>query len=432
MPIPRWAERARLTPDAPAIVTRETTWTCADVASAIAARAASLRGDRPLTLDGGVSIETTLDLLAAIEARIPVVMNHPRWTQAEREAVRARLAGSHPPHTVLAVLATSGTTGIPKLAVLSRRAFAAAANASALHLGASAEDRWLLAMPLAHVGGLGVVVRSLVQCTPLVLHDGDPSGWIPLARSARVTHVSLVPTLLARLLDRGEALPPSVRVLLVGGAACPESVLARALGAGLPVRPTYGLTETCGQVATATGDPRALVPLPGVDVRVEGGTIRVRSASAMDGWVDEAATPFDADGFYDTGDLGELDARGRLHVHARRTDLVVSGGENVYPREVEEALERIPGIRAACVFGVPDPEWGQRVAAAIVTEPSAPSDDAIIARARVTLAGFKLPRLLARLDTLAIAESGKLDRRRTAARALTHLRSAGRKEEGGR
>jgi O-succinylbenzoic acid--CoA ligase len=275
-------------------------------------------------------------------------------------------------------------------------------------------------MPLAHVGGLGVVVRSLVQRTPLVLHEGPGDGG-SLAAEAGVTHVSMVPTTLARMLDRGEVLPPSVRVVLLGGAACSEALLARAVAAGVPIHPTYGLTETCGQVATATRDPRALAPLPGVALRIENGTIRVRTPSAMDGWLD-AESPFDSDGFYDTGDLGELEG-GALRIHARRTDLVVSGGENVYPREVEDALERIEGVRAACVFGVPDPEWGQRVAAAIVTDERAPSDGVIRTRLRAELAAFKLPRLVARLDALETNGTGKIDRARTAARSIPLLRA---------
>lgn len=444
MSIPSWAERAAETPAAPALITVSRTWSCVEIAAAIEERVERLRDAPLVALTGAASTEHVLDLFAAIDARVPALMLHPRWTAHEADAIIARARPSlvieagqvvrTETHAVprvltgtLAIVATSGTTGTPKLAVLSRRAFETSAWASASHLGASGGDRWLLAMPLSHVGGLGVALRSLVYRTPLVLHEASGSTWLSLARSAQVTHVSLVPTALARLLDRGEPLSRSVRVILLGGAACPASLLERAIAASMPIHPTYGLTETCGQVATAPRpivhpeDALAVPLLPGVEVHVENGTIRVRSASAMDGWLD-AESPYDTDGFYDTGDLGELDG-GRIRIHARRSDLVVSGGENVYPREVEDVLERIHGVTAACVFGVPDIVWGQRVAVAMVTRGDAPSDDEILVRARRELAGFKVPRLIARLDALELGASGKIDRARTAARSIPYLRA---------
>jgi O-succinylbenzoic acid--CoA ligase len=448
MSIPRWSERAVLAPDAPALVTALRTWSNREVGREVQARAARIAHLPLVALVGATTVAHVLDVYAAIEARVPFVVLHPRWTERETAAIldRAQPAavldggalGARDARTpsrsldgLLAVVATSGTTGVPKLAMLSRTAFAASAEASAAHLGAGPTDRWLLSMPLAHVGGLGVVIRSLVYGTPLVVHEGalDALAWLTLAHNARVTHVSLVPTGLARVLEHGKhALPRSLRAILLGGAACPRSILERAIDARLPVHPTYGLTETCGQVATTRtpiADPDeafALEPLPGVALRVVDGILRVRSPASMRGWLD-APDPFDTDGYYDTGDLGELDPRGRLRIHARRTDLIVSGGENVYPREVEDALERVDGVRAACVFGVPDVVWGQRVAVALVTDATAPSDDEILARARAELAGFKLPRLVARLDALSVGETGKIDRARTAARALPLLRA---------
>jgi len=435
VPIPRWSDGD---PTAPGLITHTRTWRRGEIAEAVRARLDAWRRPPLVAIVGAATPEHLLDLLAAIDGGVPALMLHPRWTERETDAMLARAAPTlviegglvtrelrsarDSLKGTLAIVPTSGTTGAPKLAVLSRRAFVASARASAFHLDTSTEDRWLLAMPLAHVGGLGVVVRSLVGRTPIVLHQGggNPMSWLALARTAEVTHVSLVPTSLARLLDGDEPIPRSIRVMLVGGAACPKSVLERAITRDYPVRPTYGLTETCGQVATATHDPRALALLPGVQVRIEQGTIRVKSPAAMDGWLD-AESPFDEDGFYDTGDLGELHD-GCLSIHARRTDLVVTGGENVYPREVEDTLERIDGVRAACVFGVPDLVWGQRVAVAIVTDAGAPADDQILVRARAELASFKVPRLVARLDALELNASGKIDRARTAARSLPFLR----------
>jgi o-succinylbenzoate---CoA ligase len=287
-------------------------------------------------------------------------------------------------------------------------------------------------MPLAHVGGLGIVVRSLAYETPLVVMEGgfDAGRLLELAETTAVTHVSLVPTMLARVLDVLErrAWPRSIARVLLGGAACPESLLERALSAGLPIHPTYGLTETCGQVATrraltgSSAEGRSMDLLPGVEVRIVDGAVSVRTPAAFDGWLDEPRSPLDADGFYATGDLGELALR-RLVVHARRTDLIVTGGENVYPREIEDALERVPGVRAACVFAVPDVRWGQRVAAAIVAEPDL-EDAAILRHLASELASFKTPRLFARLSALPLGPTGKLDRRATASLALPQLQAA--------
>src|SRR5690606_8955190 len=157
------------------------------------------------------------------------------------------------------------------------------------------------------------------------------------------------------------------------GAACSERVLARAVSRGLPLRTTYGLTEACSQVTTAIRDVRGPEdgsgePLPGVLLRIgESGSIQVRGPPLFDGYLG-MPSPFDAEGWFETGDLGRIDQAGRLHVLARRRDLIVTGGENVYPAEVESALERLPGVRAACVFGVCDETWGQRVVAAVVLD----------------------------------------------------------------
>lgn len=362
---------------------------------------------------------TVLSMLDALERRTPLVPLHPRWTDAEREGALARIAASpRLDRSHLAVLFTSGTSGTPKGALLSRRAFVLAAEASAARLGWRDDDRWLLAMPLAHVGGLSVLVRVLIARRTLVIaRPGafDPHAVLDTIERHRVTLLSLVPTQLAQLAATVRPVPSSVRAVLLGGAQCPPRVLARGASLGWPLHTTYGLTEMCAQVSTT----RAPVPsahegvgeaLDGVEIEIRRGRIHVRSRARMDGWLDPSLPdPFDADGFYDTGDLGEVDERGRLHVHVRRDDLVVSGGENVYPSEVEQALCALPGVREACVVGLPDETWGQRVAAAVVTE--GPLDEeALLAALRARLAGFKVPRVLARLEALPTNAVGKLDR----------------------
>ncbi len=381
----------------------------------------------PRSLVASASRQTVLAMLEAFERHVPLVPLHPRWTEAEREralsqvAASSRLEGSH-----LAVLFTSGTSGTPKGALLSRRAFVYAAEASAERLGWRDDDRWLLAMPLAHVGGLSVLVRTLIARRTIVIAAPgafDPHATLETIERRRVTLLSLVPTQLAQLAMTGRPAPSCVRAVLLGGAACPPRILARAASLGWRLHTTYGLTETCAQVSTSRGPVRSEhegvgEPLDGVDIEIREGRIHVRSRSRMDGWLDPSLPdPFDADGFYDTGDLGEL-KHGRVFVHVRRDDLIVTGGENVYPAEVEQALMRIDGVEAACVVGVPDDTWGQRVAAVVVSRE--PLDEAAaIHRLRDDLAAFKIPRTIVTIDALPTNAVGKIDRAKVRAIVLS-------------
>ena len=382
--------------------------------------------------------ESIVPLLACIELGVPFVALHPRAPEAERRRLLERVrptwivpsdeafgASCAPepgppidPETPLAVLFTSGTSGTPKPVVLSRRAFLASADASAERLPIGPGDGWLLALPPAHVGGLSVVTRSLVARSTVVLAgEGafDPAAFAR-AIDEGATLVSVVPTTLRRLLDLEPryAPPPSLRVVLVGGAAAAPSLLAEALERGFPVRATYGLTEACSQVATQSrpDEPGAGRPLQGTEVRIVDGQISVRSRTLLSGYwpLGSSPSPLDAEGFFATGDLGELDSGGCLHVHARRSDLVVTGGENVYPAEVEAALLAIPGVVGACVVGIDDRDLGQRVAAAVALASAAVEPEGLRASLRAQLASFKLPRTIVVVDALPTLPGGKLDR----------------------
>jgi O-succinylbenzoic acid--CoA ligase len=227
----------------------------------------------------------------------------------------------------------------------------------------------------------------------------------------RVTLLSLVPTQLHRLLDRGWRPPSFVRAVLLGGAAASPSLLRRAREAGVPVLPTYGLTESCAQLATrAPGDDRDApdvgFPLRGMEVRVRAQVLEVRGPQLFDGYLGEPR-PFDAEGWFSTGDLGSLDAEGRVTVLGRRGDLVVRGGENVYPARVESILVEDPSVRDAAVLGLPDEEWGERVAVALVTDDPEAARAAI---ARAPLAPFERPTRVAFFDALPTNATGKIDR----------------------
>jgi len=317
----------------------------------------------------------------------------------------------------LAIVFTSGTTGRPKGALLSLRAFRASAVASAKALGWHPSDRWFLCMPLAHVGGIGVVLRCLLA-RKTVVHFGrrpfDATAALATMARTETTIASLVPTMLARFVESSSTPPPSLRIALLGGAAASPALLDRGRALGWPLVVTYGLTEACSHVTlgeTADRSHDVGAPIPGTEVRVVDGQIAVRSRTLFSGYLDQPS-PFDAEGFYATGDLGALDANGRLTIHARRTDLVVTGGENVYPREIELCLEEIAGVSSAAVFGVPDETWGQIVAMAVVVAEGGPSLEQLTAVLRTRLARHKLPRRGILVEELPTNALGKLLRGR--------------------
>ncbi|MEO0323240.1 MAG: AMP-binding protein, partial [Myxococcota bacterium] len=299
-----------------------------------------------------------------------------------------------------------------------RRALVAAAEASAANLGWTPEDRWYLTLPPAHVGGLSVLLRCLLGCRAVVL---GPPRFSPGATARdlaahRITLTSLVPTMLHRLLHAGWRPPRSLRAVLLGGAPATASLLARAEAAGVPALPTYGATETCAQAATrAPGTPPTAAagvgrPLAGVALRIVEGRVELRGPSLFDGYLgaDGALDPArTADGWWPSGDLGTLDAAGQLHLRGRRADLIVTGGENVYPAEVEARLaEVLPGALAA-VVGLADDEWGERVAVAFEGTDERSARQALESAA---LVAHQRPRALALVPELPRTPAGKIDR----------------------
>jgi o-succinylbenzoate---CoA ligase len=305
--------------------------------------------------------------------------------------------------SVAAVLYTSGTTAVPRPVELTHGNFMWSAFGSALALGLDVEDRWLCPMPLVHVGGLSVPIRSAIYGSTAVLHerfDAATACGALMDPAQRITLVSLVPTMLARLLDAGLRDPPTLRWALLGGGPIPEELLARAGAAGVPVAPTYGMSEACSQIATHGW------PLAGVEVRTASGEVIVRGPIVAPGALAE-------DGWLYTGDLGALDQRGRLTIVGRKSETIITGGENVAPAEVEAALLEHPAVADAAAHAQPDPEWGEAVIATVVLRDGASADPAELrGHCAERLASFKVPKEIKFAAELPRTASGKLVRRR--------------------
>lgn len=338
------------------------------------------------------------------------------------------------PDAVRTIVYTSGTTGRPKGALLTFANHWASADASARNLGVRRNDRWLACLPIFHVGGQAILLRAALYGITAVVHDGFDAVRVNRAIDEDgVTHVSLVGATLQRLLEaRGDrAAPPTLRCVLLGGGPAPRALLERAVRAGIPVVQTYGLTETASQVATlAPAEALARVgsagrALPPNEVRVahtdgralptgEAGEILVRGPVVMAGYLDRPAESARAlaGGWLHTGDVGTLDADGYLTVLDRRDDLIVSGGENVYPAEVEAALLALPDVAEAGVIGVADARWGQRVVAVVRgRDGAAVNGEALRAACRAQLAGYKVPAEIRVVgEALPRTASGKLRR----------------------
>ena len=410
-------------------------------------------GARILIVGEGVDEQKAKRLAAASRCRL-ITLSFPAGESkglAERLGEVEQGAREHADHSsdrrweiekaIAFVLQTSGTSGRPKAAMLTRDNLIASAEASIELLGHDPCDRWLLCMPLFHIGGLSVLVRSVLAGTSVVIHDRFDAKRVAAALERdRITRVSFVATMLAAVLEvRGERpSPPSLELVLLGGGPASEDLLKRAESLHYPIAPTYGLTEAASQVATRPPSKRrdssvsgredrsgGLLPLPGVEIRIVDarrevlspgaeGEIQVRGPIVMNGYLEdpEATSSAIQDGWLSTGDIGRLDGKGHLRVLDRRADLIISGGENIYPAEIESTLAGHPDLEDVGVVGCPDEKYGARPLAFVVLRPGVSFDrPGLLSFCAERLAGYKVPVDFIERARLPRTASGKLKRR---------------------
>jgi O-succinylbenzoic acid--CoA ligase len=369
---------------------------------------------------------------ALMKVGAPLLPLSPRLTDAERAAIVAEaepmvdlhdpglltqteadlpLLGEHDTDDICAYVLSSGSTGRPKPIGLTYGNFLWSAMGGAFNIGVDPADRWLCCVPLSHIAGLSIVVRSAIYGTTAVVHDGFDVDRVANALAEEpITVVSLVTTMLKRLLD-AEADLSGPRAILVGGGPVPASLLGEAIERGATVVQTYGLTETCSQVTTLAPEDAlrklgsAGRPLLSSHVRIRDGEILIQGPTVAPGRFDES-------GWFHTGDLGHIDDEGFLYVQDRIDDMIVTGGENVVPSEVEEVLLQHPAVADAAVVGREDPEWQQAVTAIVVLTPDAEvTPDDLRHHCAETLAGYKVPKRVELAAALPRTPSGKLMRR---------------------
>jgi O-succinylbenzoic acid--CoA ligase len=330
---------------------------------------------------------------------------------------------------VQGIFYTSGTTGKPKGVPLTYGNHFHSAIASTLHLGIVPSDNWLLCMPLFHVGGLAIAWRSVINGTTLTLLPRfDEQMVLAAIAECRVTIISLVPIMLTRLLQHPQWQNlQQLRAILLGGAPASDELIERCQQLNLPIMPTYGMTETASQITTLSPDQVSTkqgssgLPLLGNRIRIvdidnpqqemshgEIGQILVQGASVMSGYLHHRQPDAIQDDWLYTGDLGYVDVEGYLYVVSRRDDLIISGGENIYPHEIEAILLSHPAISEACVVGICDRDWGESVAVVIVSQEDLSLTEVRIFCEQKSLARYKLPKLVSVWKSLPKTASGKL------------------------
>lgn len=438
MKLDNWlAQRAQTCPDRTALVADGGTTSFAELeaeATWVARRLAAqgVRRDATVALTMPAGRELVVLIHALMKLGAAVMPLNPRLTEGERQGVLKAerpaveladpgeltqteadlpLLGEHDMDDVHCRILTGGSSGAPRAVGLTYGNHLWSAVGSAFNIGVQPDDCWLCCLPLSYISGLSIVMRSVVYGTAVGLQDGfDVDRVAETFERGDASVASLVSTMLIRLLD-AQADLSGPRAILVGGGPVPADVLEEAVGRGASVVQTYGLTEACSQVTTlGPGDGARKIgsagrPLLTTHLRIEDGEILVQGPTVAPGCAD-------GDGWLHTGDLGRIDAEGFLYVEDRMDDLIVTGGENVVPAEVEQVLLRHPQVADAAVVGREDPEWQQAVTAVVVLHDDAelPTEE-LRRHCADQLAGYKVPKRIEIASALPRAPSGKLLRR---------------------
>ncbi|MDX1670713.1 MAG: AMP-binding protein [Balneolaceae bacterium] len=340
------------------------------------------------------------------------------------------------PEKVFGYFFTSGTTGDPKIVPLKRRQMELAAEASANNFRPLTNHFWLLCLPLNHIGGVAVILRSLLYGSGIYRMSSFDEEMITtfLSENPLVQVASLVPTMLKKLMEqKAFTVHKNLLALLLGGGPVSSVLIQEAISRGIPVVSSYGMTETCAQIAanpllkpSGTYAPRNSVGeifSPNeIQIRDENGTplgpnnsgtIWLKGPQVFDGYLDSEMTrqAFDEDGWFNTGDYGHMNAHDQLFIESRRSDMIVTGGVNVSPFEVESELEKIEPVSEAAVFGIPDEEWGQKVVAvvAVKAEQSIEAEELQL-KLKERLSAYKVPKQILQADSLPKTQTGKLNR----------------------
>ena len=435
MKLDNWlAQRAQSCPERTALVTEASSVTYAELeaeATWVARRLAAygVRRGATAALTVHPRREEVVLLHALMKLGSVALPLSPQLTEAERAALLAAerpavdlndaaeltqteadlpLLGEHDMDDLQCRILTSGTSGEPRPVSLTYGNFLFSAVGSAFNIGVDPGDRWLCCLPLSHVAGLSIILRSVIYGTTAVLLDGfDTEQVASTLVSGDISLLSLVPTQLIRLLEAGADLSRPRAILIGGGPVLPDA-LRDALERGATVVQTYGMTETCSQVTTlAPADAKRKVgsagrPLLTTHVRIEDGEILVQGPTV-------SREALDPDGWLHTGDLGHIDEEGFLYVTGRSSEVIVTGGENVMPAEVEAVLVSHPAVADAAVVGQPDPEWQEAVCALVVLGgDSEASEEELRAHCSAALARFKVPKRVDFVSSLPRTASGKL------------------------
>lgn len=397
------ANFATQAPDAPALIAGGKTWSSRRLLAEASHRAEQIS----IVPEAFVMQGSAFDL--AFYAYACSIKNRAFWP------VDRNIPAHRPPlaANIALIISTSGSEGQPKAVMLSNGNLDAAATAANLRLPLGPGDCWLACLPLYHIGGLSILWRCAQAGATVLLHDGFDSALI--ARDFEhhaLSHISLVPAMLARLLDAGIAPPASLRHAIIGGAALAKPLYERAIKAGWPLNPSYGMSESAAQIATwipadgpwqeglvgtALGDNELAIS--------DDGRIRLRGPQLMAGYL--AGGGLDETGWLTTGDLGKIDQYGRLTVTGRADDMLISGGFNVHPLQVESCLAACPGICDVAVTSLPDPVWGDLVVALVVASTSA---EEITEWSKQRLPSAAQPRRIVHLTKLPRTPGGKLER----------------------